>query len=179
MRKVCALVLLLFCQSVLSHGSHLQKVMYGGADITVQFGFLTGNSTGDVAGVCYGTHGVTATAANAARAADAAAVVNTGHDLPVLPPAPPPPLPRCHSEVYLLRSVQARRANLAGCIIDIYNEELKPCRMHYGQKFYGKREYNPGIPCHEYLQDFAQQNGCTINVTYPASPNVDSCLTYR
>jgi hypothetical protein len=167
MRKICALVLLLFCQSVLSHGSRLLKITLAGDNITAQFGPLTGNSTGDVGGICYGTYGAMA---NAARDA-----VRAGHDLP----PPPPQLPRCHSEVHLLRSVQARRANLAGCIIDIHNEEFKPCSMHYGEVYHGRREYNPGVPCNEYLQFFAQQNHCIINVTYPVSLSVDDCVTYR
>lgn len=95
----------------------------------------------DEAGVCYGTYG--------------AATGQTG---------PFQTFPRCYSEFYLLKQIKESIPNLNNFKISIINESFLPCKLRRGQSKFNGQELNPGIPCDEYLNNFAQGNDRRISV---------------
>lgn len=163
MRWFCFFVIFVFsfCQSIFGHTSTLVSI--DGANIPQQVRALVGRSYNsnnvDQVGICY------ATGNSQNRGAAAQQVFNA---LSANPPQNIPQfllLPRCHSEVMLLRAIMtaagANIATLNGCRIEIANSHFLPCKTVCGQRpFQGRpQECNPGIPCDALLKSCHTPNG--------------------
>lgn len=150
MNKLALYVFFVFLQSSLfmfGHWSRLEKIEDIAGNKIGALGGLTGNSQGgDVPGVCYGT---------------------SGQSTEIYGPFQI--FPRCHSEFYLLNQIQQSMPTLVGLILYIRNESYPPCKLVKGavNPRNGKKELNPGTPCHQYLTNFAQRNHCRIIVLWP------------
>ena len=168
-----------FCQTILGHTSTLVSI--AGTNIPQAVQALVGrsySSTGvDQAGICYAT-GSPENRGVAAQQVFDALHANPPQNIPSFQS-----LPRCHSEVALLRAIATAAgsniADLNGCRIEIKNSNFYPCRTACGRSpFPGRpQECNPGIPCHTLLGSCHTQNGAfqnffgflcgSIRVTYP------------
>lgn len=162
MRVVCYLVIIFYAvtcgASRVPHGSVLVSVTNQAA-VPQGVGNLIGrefySTPYDQCGCCYGTHGevVDTVAENLRRNEPIPKVVRR---------------PRCHSEVSLLfeigRTVGRDNADvLNGCRVEIKNSAYFPCRTECGRSYYGKTEYNPGVPCHSLLMTCSQAGGDFYN----------------
>ena len=154
----------------MQHGSTLRSIIDNqGIDISQNFVNLVGNSNpNDIQDVCYGT-------GNGAAQANARVAHNNKQPFPVVNVI----LPRCHSEFFLLQAIIAQaeiqNINLNRCKIIINNSQWPPCKMAYGQTInyqVTRTEYNPGTPCHVYLQNFATDNQCKIMVCFPPNKHI-------
>ncbi|MDR3179273.1 MAG: hypothetical protein LBT70_00010 [Holosporaceae bacterium] len=143
-----------FCQSIHGHRSTLVTIQ--GANIPPVVRALVGahydSSNVDLA-VCY------ATGNQQHRGHAAQQVFNALSAVPPQGIPPFPPLPRCHSEVMLLRAIAVTAgvnlAALDGCRIEIGNSIFFPCKTvcnHYTYPGSHTVEYNPGIPCDTLLR---------------------------